>query len=234
MGDFGTYGTLVSTVITLCAILVALFREEIRNWWHHPTLTAQIRLSPPDCHKYEVWVENPEAESPRHGNGYFFRMWIQNDGRLRAEKVQVFISRLQRQQADGRFRNVDTFLPMNLLWSHSTPESPPEVFAEGISPGMGKHCDFGCIVDPELRTLLQFPNPPDFNEKETLLGLHLEVGSSPLGQVPKGKYRFFFKISAANSRPVEKCWEVTLTGLWREDEQAMFSEGIGIIPLKIH
>jgi hypothetical protein len=35
-------------------------------------------------------------------------------------------------------------------------------------------------------------------------------------------------VAAANSRPIVKKLEITLTGDWYDEEQKMFGEGIGI------
>lgn len=82
-------------------------------------------------------------------NCYYFRLWVDNHGKTRAERVQVFATKLHRLGADGKFVEDKHFLPLNLRWSHS--EDHPEVFAEGISPHMGKHCDLGRIIDFEKR-----------------------------------------------------------------------------------
>ena len=82
--------------------------------------------------------------------------------------VQIFAEKLLRQSADGSFREVRSFLPMNLTWSHGG-----EVFAVGISPEMGKHCDLGRIIKPEHRKLFgdDVEGVPD---SQTLLALDLE------------------------------------------------------------
>lgn len=138
-----------SMALTLLAVLVALFKEDIRSRWHRPRLTAKIALCAPDCHKTELVMQNPSSgQILKRGDCYYLRLWVQNDGRERAEKVQVFACSLEKKHADGKFRKVPSFLPMNLRWSHT---APVQIYADAISPGMGKHCDFGHITDPNLR-----------------------------------------------------------------------------------
>ncbi len=231
MSDLAIIGSFASAFATFCAVLVALFREEIRKWWYRPVLTARIRLAPPDCHKTQLVTNNPLAPLAQRGDCYYFRIWVQNEGRQRAEKVQVFVSRLQKKHADGFFKDVDSFLPMNLRWSHS---SPPEIFAEGISPEMGRHCDFGHIIEPTFRDQLMQPVPPQFVKGKTILELDLEVQPNTLSHlILEGDYRLYVKVAAANSVPTEKCWEVNVTGKWFTDESKMFSEGIGVKALKV-
>ncbi|ALA57797.1 hypothetical protein [Nitrospira moscoviensis] len=231
MNSLAIYGVFASAVATLLAALVALFREEIRTKWYRPVLTARIRLSPPDCHKTQQTTNNPIAQLAQRGDCYYFRIWVQNEGRQRAEKVQVFVSRLQKKHADGFFKDVDSFLPMNLRWSHT---SPPEIFTEGISPGMGKHCDFGHIIEPNFRNSLMQPVPSGSSQGRTILELDLEVEPNTLSHlIVEGDYRLYVKVAAANCPPTEKCWEVNLTGKWFTDESKMFAEGIGITALKV-
>src|SRR5262249_36315563 len=93
----------------------------------------------------------PPGSKPIHlsADCYFLRLWIQNDGNVRAEKVQVFVSELHRETANGTFVKMESFIPMNLRWSFGN-ETPThtEVFADGISPGMGVHCNLAYVLDP--------------------------------------------------------------------------------------
>ena len=43
-----------------------------------------------------------------------------------------------------------------------------------------------------------------------------------------GKYRLVILVSAANTIPIEKTFEISLTGEWYDDEKKMLGEGIGI------
>jgi hypothetical protein len=218
--------TWVSAIATLLAVLVALFKEEITRLWRRPGLDAAIRLSAPDCHKTEMIFSNPRTgEVIARGDCYYFRIWVENKGNLRANRVQVFAAKLLRQHADGSFKEEKQFLPMNLKWSHS--QIKPEIFAEGISPSMGKHCDLGHILDPELRNKMQ--QSVDADEDETLFELDLEVAPNTLSHILRpGLYRLELKIAAANAKPISRTLEINLTGKWYGDENRMFSDGIGL------
>src|SRR4030065_1207734 len=137
------------SIATLLAVIVALFKDEMVRLWRRPKLQARIRLAAPDCHKTEMTLydKNTGAVLDR-SDCYYLRLWVENAGNQRAEKVQVFVSKLFRRHADGSFVEDKSFLPMNLKWAHSQ-LSPlgPEIFADGISPQMGTHCDFGYIID---------------------------------------------------------------------------------------
>lgn len=96
--------TWISAIATLLAVLVALFKEEITKLWRRPSLDATIRLSAPDCHKTEMTFSNLKTnEIVARGECYYLRIWVENKGNLRADRVQVFAAKLLRQHADGVF-----------------------------------------------------------------------------------------------------------------------------------
>ncbi len=211
--------TWTGAIATFIAVLVALFKEDIGKFWRCPNLDVRVKLEAPDCHKIPLQVINQSTgELLRTINSYYLRLWVFNSGRVRADRVQVFASKLLRQHADGEFKKEQSFLPMNLKWSHSQLSSKgPEIFAEGISPDMGKHCDLGHIKEAET----------------TKLELDLEVlpntGSHILNP---GKYRLDIKIAAANFKPITRTIEINLTGAWFDDEARMFSDGLGLKVIK--
>ena len=218
------------SIATFLAVFVALFKEELVRIWRHPKLNARIILEAPDCHKTQMNIFDQKTGCLLdQAECYYFRLWVENSGNQRAEKIQVFVSKLLRRHADGSFVEDKSFLPMNLKWSHSQ-MSPlgPEIFADGISPQMGKHCDFGHIIDPSKRSMLGHVLPT-VKTGETILAMDLEVAPATLTHlIPPGTYRFNLKLAAANLEPITKVIEINLTGNWYTDENKMFSDGIGM------
>jgi hypothetical protein len=158
-------------------------------------------------------------------NCYYFRLWVDNHGKTRAERVQVFATKLHRLGADGKFVEDKHFLPLNLRWSHS--EDHPEVFAEGISPHMGKHCDLGRIIDPEKRA--DFADIEGFAKEKCLFELAVEFPSATRSHLLQpGVYRLELKIAAGNVAPIDKTVELNVTGNWFDEEEVMFRDGIGL------
>ena len=210
----------VGALATLAAVIVALFKEDFLNWRHYPLLTPRVHLRPPDCHKTSFNGGLPV---------YYLRIWIENRGTQRAHQVQVFVSQLLRKHADGRFHEDLDFLPMNLRWSHTQ-----EVFADGISPGMGKHCDLGFVPKPdqakEARFASNFAPKKLANSNSTWLSLDLEVRPNTETHIlESGTYRLELRVAAANAKPWIEVLEVALTGNWFDDQAQMFSKGIGLV-----
>ena len=214
-------------IATFIAVIVALLKEEIIRLWRKPDLVARVKLCAPDCHKTRVTFLNHITRQPDVVDCYYFRLWVENKGNLRAEKVQVFASKLLKKHTDGVYREEQHFLPMNLKWSHSQiPIGRPEIFADGISPEMGKHCDLGHINHPSKRPLLG-EDLPGLRQTSTVLALDLEVSPNTLSHlIPPGEYRLEIKLAATNSKPVIKIIEMDIKGNWYDNENEMFSKGI--------
>ena len=215
---------------TLLAVLIALFKEDVRAWWRHPALQASIRLRPPECHKIEIaFLDDSTGRIRARAPCYYFRIWVENTGTVRAEQVQVYVSRLLRKHTQGHFKQVDNFIPMNLRWAMGPqPPERPEVFAAGISPKMGKHCDLGRIVDPKAYQHMR-PTFEGVAADATVMELDLEVQSLTNSHVIiPGTHRLEIVLAAANCLPIKKTLELTLTGYWFDSEAQMFAEGIAL------
>jgi len=230
--ELGNIAQWVGAAATLLAVLVALFKTEIVNWWRRPILEASVFLEPPYCHSTTLHFSvQKTALTFVQAQCYYFRLWIANRGKTRADRVQIFAARLFRKIADGTFKEDRSFLPMNLRWAHGHSREPgggPEIYAEGISPEMGKHCDLGHVTDPNYRSDLR-EDLDGVPTESTIFALDLEVNPNTKSNLlSPGTYRLELQVAAANSRPVKKVVEITITGKWFADERQMFQDGIGL------
>ena len=228
--DIGNVAQWVGAGTTFLAVLVALFKDEIIKWRRRPILDVSTILEPPHCDMTTLrYTTQRTAPTYAEAKCYYFRLWVENQGKTRADRVQVFVAKLFRRAADGKFKEDTHFLPMNLRWSHvQAPGGGPEVYAEGISPQMGKHCDIGHIIEPAHRAECG-EALPRVSPTSTLFALDLEVYPNTLSHLlAPGTYRLALRIAAANSLPVTKTLEVTVTGKWFDNEQQMLQDGIGL------
>lgn len=202
--------------------MAALAKEDITALWRRPRLRARVNLAAPDCHKTEVTVTDLRTGATiDRWPCFYFRIWVENTGEVRAEQVQVFIRALLRRHADGAYRVVANFLPMNLKWSHTG-----VVFAQGLSPQMGQFCDVGHIVHPSNAATAG--HALDTAEGQAVMCLDVEAASNTRSHLlAPGAYRIDLLIGAANSKPVAKSIDLTLTGEWFDEADAMFTDGIG-------
>lgn len=223
-------GTLLAV---LAALFIAIFQDWLRTIFSRPRLEVSISLNPPYCHKVVKYFTYPpmSPDNPLYGKQYqadcyYFRLRIKNNGDVRAEHVEVYAAKLTKQVADGSFQLVESFTPMNLVWSNIR-----KAYLPAISPKMEKLCDLGHIIDPEKRKMDFEDNNPNLNvsPSETTFSFDVELISSTLGHVIEpGRYRLKLITGAANSKPIEKTLEINLTGKWYDDERKMLAEGISI------
>jgi hypothetical protein len=231
--------TAIGTLIMALIAFVAIFQDKIRSWLTRPRLEISINLAPPDCIKTKMLysieyrggvslLPTDPREWPREReiDTYYFRLKVTNIGNEKAELVEVFASELSKQQADGSFKIVDSFLPMNLVWSHFHTMLFPS-----ISPTTYKHCDFAHILRPERREEIpgEHKTWPNVLAAKTILSLDTIVKPTTLSNLlPNGAYRMVIIVAAANAKAVRKTLEFTITGDWYDDEQQMLGQGIGI------
>jgi len=211
---------------TILLFLAAVFQDKIRAWLTRPKLSASIDVAPPDCHKTVLKSFDRQGHVIDAADCYYLRLRVGNSGNQRAEMVEVFASELSKRQVDGSFKRMDSFLPMNLVWSHIR-----RPFLDAISPGMEKLCDLGHIVEPEKRPRFGMEDNPQLGvpADQTIFSFDVATKSFTMSHlIPPGKYRLLLLIAAANTKPVSKTLEIVVTGNWYDDESRMLGEGIGI------
>jgi hypothetical protein len=229
----GSWTQLVAAFVTLLAVIVALFKERFISWWFPPKLTMMARQHPPDVDHIPFRYPMPGTPPglppiPLSAGCYFLRLWVQNDGKSRAEKVQVFVSEiLRRRPSDGEFIPVESFIPMNLRWGFGS-ETPThaEVFADGISPDMGVHCNLAQIIDPSKRKEAGDYHP-DAKPEQTVMRLTTEMNpTNRCNVLVPGTYQLKLLIAGSNCRPKVYTVQITLDGRWFEEREKMLQDGV--------
>jgi hypothetical protein len=197
----------MTAIGTVGAVAAALFGRNIRRLWNRPRVRAIVRPNSRD-HSFERIRNGHDG----YDQGYFLRLWVDNQGDERAERVQVFLDLVSKAQLDGTFNPVDGFLSMNLRWAHES-SGRPEAFAEVISPGIGRQCNVGGVMKS---------TPNEFI-------LWTEAGPSSRSNVlPPGVYKLELKIAASNARPFPQELELRFTGAWSDDADDMYEKGVTI------
>ena len=140
-----------SAIATVLAVVVALFKDDFLRLWRRPRLVATLPSDHLGLQKTIINYPIDSTNTYEKRACYYFRLWVENQGKQRAERVQVYAASLSRRQADNTFKEVERFLPMNLCWTHGLLEdNRPEVYADGISPKMGRLCDIGIVLEPQI------------------------------------------------------------------------------------
>jgi len=168
----------------------------------------------------ELFYEIEETDA------YYFRLRIENKGNTKAENVEVFAAKLE-QLCNGEFEPVNSFLPMNLKWSHVD-----WMFFPAISPHTYKHCDLAHIINPEKRYHVDLEDKSFDNvgPEKTLVSFDTFIQSYTKNYlICPGTYRLLLIIAAANSNSNEQWVRIIFNeGYWIDDEQEMLKKGIRI------
>jgi hypothetical protein len=213
---WGSVAQWAGVVVTVLAVIVALFKEDFIRRRRHPELTASIAAKYPDCHRTAVQWPGPNKEKPWKGWRYWLRVWVKNEGNVRAEKVEVFLSRAWVRK-NGSFEPLPNIPPMNLLWSYTN-----DAYVDGISPDMKRLCDLGSITEPK------YADPANPSLTETRLSPRLQGSNSDW--LTPGRYKFEIKIAGSNCEPVTHCIHLHLTGRWHEEPTEMLAHGFTFEP----
>lgn len=204
--DFGIQ--VVLAVFTGLAVFIALFQEQIKNWFNRAILDMNIKTSPPDCHQINLTINNQYV-----GKAIYTRIKVIHKSGQIAKNVEIIISKVSKLNRSNKWINVKSFLPMNLKWSHTggqTVTIPPKSF---------RHCDLGSFRQNSLvtnfliDTIVQ-PNPVSQNKIPNLL--------------TPGTYLFECVLSGENVKPQIKKWKIFFKPNWSKSEKIMLSKNIKI------
>ena len=196
---------------TFLVVVVALFQDWIRTQWNRTKLKLTIKMEPPDCHLIRLTDQSGHISI----NSIYLRIRVQNLGAKSAENVEVMITDLWKIEAGGKSR-MQTFLPMNLLWSHYGTRS------ENIPDGVFKHCDLGSVRPTAGH------NPIAVMKFDTAVQPNQVSGGVTPNIVGAGKYEFELVATANNAKPDTSLWQFEFDGTWLDSETLMLGEHIKI------
>lgn len=212
-------GSAIATALAVVvALVIAIWGDDMKAWFRKPLLTLSIRPHAPDCHKIMTTGFNPQGWFALQYMSYFMRFAIGNDGRTAAKNVVVRALKLWCRAANGTYTEDPYFLPMNLIWSHSSTQTQPQgsVIASRIDPQLPRHCDLG-HVDEGGGGLLTFCTEVKPNEVAPNVWPTVK---------PAGHYRLSVAVVADNADTRYYLVEIGWDGQWRDNETEMFRDGL--------
>lgn len=183
--------------------IVGFFQEEIRGYWRRPKLRVEVREGG-GGHLL------PVGDDPERTSTLWFRLWVKNEGIVRADRAHVYVAQLLR-EVEGELKRVDSFLPMCLRWSHSGPSS--HAYWD-IPADMGRHCDLGCLIEPSKA---RHPDPVAEARRDGKAVFILQTEVFPTNHcemlIP-GRYVLDVLIAADNAAPGTYRVELWFDGTW--------------------
>jgi hypothetical protein len=218
---WGTVADWLVAVGTLVLAAVAVFQETIRGWFYQPRFQVSSKTAPPDC----VAVPFTTPDGVFVADSIYLRLWVENVGNATARNAEVYAKELRRQRADGTWKRVGAFPPMNLKWANVG-----TIYFPYIAPEMGKHCDVGHIVDPARRHILHEDAPRlTLTDQQTSLAFDLMAAPNHRGHIiGPGEYQLEILVAAENVRPIKRTITISLRGPWNADETGMLRDGVGM------
>lgn len=213
---------IIGAIATSVIAIIALFHDVIKEYINIPKLRFEIEYSPPHCHR--VITEG--------GNFvYYFALKMWNDGKNKAENVEVTLNDVFKKVGD-KWERISGFNPDNLLWRLTG-----DPYLPFLNPGTPKQCNIGYIIDPKIRTdsklshLMKYENNPNLNVNpdETIFHIQVSMQSTNLTYlIAPGTYKFRLSASCSNGKTAYQEYKIKITGKWFEDEERMLNEGINI------
>jgi hypothetical protein len=221
--DWGNAAQWTGVGTTILLGGVAVFQDRIRRWLESPELDIEVSNERPDC-IFVLFTNTETGEFLR--DSVHVRLRVINDGHAQARNVEVYAERVRR-YTDGRWAQVQSFVPMNLTWADLN-----VMYFPGISHRMSKYCTLGYIVDlgrrkPELEpaggvgpdeTCFAFSLIARPNNKPHIVG--------------PGRYRIRLIVAAENAPPVTREIELHVPGRWYPDEATMLRDGIALAKVR--
>jgi hypothetical protein len=203
--DKDFYINVILAIITFLAVVVALLQEPIKRFLSRAKIRVEIKKSPPDCH--QIMLTNQQNGQPM-GYTLYSRIRITNESTINtASNVEVFISHFWKVENRGKKKEIKTFLPMNLKWSHT------HEIKTTVLPAFYRYCDFGSFRKVEGSSLL------------LLLDTIVQPNPVANGVVPNiiepGEYEFEIVVSGENVPPQIKRWYLKVPDKWNDDESEM-------------
>lgn len=199
-------------IITLLAVIVALFQERIRKFWNKAKLDMKIKLKPPDCHQIALSNSNTGQFV---GNSIYIRILVNHIKVSAGENVEIMPTCFWKLN-DNKKEVLKHFLPISLVWSHFQPRQN----TTRIPVGLFRHCDFG-----------HFIKNPNNNQAVLILDTMIQPNPVANNEVPNiikpGKYCFELLLSGDNVKSVRKKWILDFN-TWSDDESKMLTDNIKI------
>lgn len=198
----------LSAMVTFLAVIVALFKEDIRKFW----VFSKIDVSIPTESFYEVLKgnisETPDDNQILEAEKYHCKIQIQNKGNITAQDVEIYLESLTHTSSNyPNPQRIDTLgIPLN--WSTGN-ENRINIAPEGKKEL--------CIV--ELKAPVNQSNPNGLNEN--LPSKLIIAGHDNNPDFRRGEWTGEFAILSSNAKPVRFKLQVNWNGRWENRSTEM-------------
>lgn len=201
-------------VLAITAFVAPYILEKWKHYFYSAKMEFKFFHTPPYCHKTEM--RRSDVRFPV----YYFRFKVRNKGKTEAERCEVVLERIWKRDSEGSFNELTGFSPVPLKWSGTLNE---KYFT--IQPDREVFCDIGRIHQPTHEPLSVYQGVT--SEEERLNKFFFELPERYYAQqdylVP-GTYRIEISIYSKNARKISKKFEISWSGIWKDQESNMLNE----------
>lgn len=193
--------SVISAAITFCAVLVALFKDDLREYWKKPTIKVSMSKTPTT----EIFSDNAQTNSstdPLIANNYISKIDIENTGNLAALNTEIILEKLI-------FTEKDTNIQQNIECSGKPINwNGTDLRSITLPVGAKKSITILNISAPEK---ISKPDGQTIKEPSNII-----IGENNCNKDHnKGKWVATFTIYAQNYKPTSFEIEFEWTGLWK-------------------
>lgn len=193
--------SLIAAFITLCAVIVALFKDDLREYWKRPILD----FFEPTEMTIEEFNTNSESGSSTDNlvaNKYISRIEIKNNGNLPSINTEIFIEKLEFKEKDTNIIQTIECYGKPLEWNGT--ESTSMILPVGAK----KLIDITKITAPEK--VSRPDSQTTKNPSKIIIG-----GIENNKEQTKGTWYATFGLYAQNHKPISFKIEMEWTGIWK-------------------
>lgn len=193
--------SIISACITFTAVVVALFKDDFREYWKRP----KVQFNSPSKITIEDLSASIESEINNDNiiaNKYVSRVEVINVGNLPVLNAEIYLDKLEYTPKDTSIAQVIESSSSALEWNGT------ESLNIIIPPGGKKLINIAEITPPE-----KFSTP---DSERTNKPPCLTIGNiKNVKERSKGKWTATFSLYAQNHRPVSFKVEIEWTGNWK-------------------
>ncbi|CEN46481.1 exported hypothetical protein [Capnocytophaga canimorsus] len=199
---YGLVISVISAVITFCAVIVALFKDDLREYWKKP----KIKISMPDKNTIEEFNKDSESSSSSNtaliASKYISKVEIENIGNLATLNTEIILESLRFCEKESSIWQEIECFGKPLEWNGM------ETTNVTLPVGAKKVLNIVSITAPE-----QISKPDSSTEKSPsriIIG-----GVENNKEYKKGKWEAKFQIYAQNHKPTPFTIEMEWNGIWK-------------------
>ena len=199
------------------AITAFLAPYAIERWkftYRSPKLRIKFKLAPPGCHQTQM--KKGSLKFPV----YYFRFLIENFGKTQAEKCEVLLEKIFKENSAGKMIEYKNFSPVNLKWSGIR-----DPYEKTIQPGRKIYCDLGRVQHPDHKYHSIYRNISERDQAVNKFTFELpERYYSQWDCLTPGKYKIIISVYSKNAEKITRQFNLSWSGKWEDEDKDMFNE----------